>query len=346
MELDERVHYSVERLDRSNEGDWNSLLMDNRFAGFFHSLRYKEAILDSGSSTTYYFLVYRDNEPVALCPFYGIKWSVKGLFTWGVLKCVQYIVVKYTDDVEIARQIVSKCKEILETEGLRLTNITMPRITKDLFININLHPAPLTGPVAGRMVLDLNQHSLQEVWSSFSKKDRRRIRLPEERGWTFDLVTSEMDLEIFYKYYKENLDYIRSRIPTTKFSTFLHLMKTFSSNEMIIFILRKNQTVAGGLLLYLYDVKKTMIMEYAALNRKLPNTYTPTYALFWHAVKKASEMGYYTIDFGGTPNNPNDIHYRIKEKFQCYYEQKYEISFPRTSVMIDSALSHLTRRFE
>jgi lipid II:glycine glycyltransferase (peptidoglycan interpeptide bridge formation enzyme) len=138
--------------------------------------------------------------------------------------------------------------------------------------------------------------------------------------------------------------YIGSQLPVPKFSSFLRLMRTFSSNEMVVFLLRKNQTVAGGLLIYLFDVKKAMILEYSALNRKLPNVYTPTYALFWHAVKKASEMGYNTIDFGGTPNNPNDIHYRIKEKFHCNYEQRYQISFPRSNVIIDTALSRLTRQ--
>ena len=294
------MHYFIEKLDRSNERDWNSLLMENVYGGFFHSLRYKETMVDSGLRKANYFLVYRDSEPVALCPFYSSKWSVKGLFSWGSLKCIQYIIVKYTDDVEVARQIVNKCKEILKTEALALTTITMLPVTKDLFISMNFHPAPITGPSAGRMVLDLNQHSPQEIWSSFSKKDRRRIRLPEERGWTMDQVTSEMDLESFYKYYKENLDYVGSQMPVAKFSLFLHLMKSFSSNEMIVFLLRKNQTVAGGLVIYLFDVKKTMILEYFALNRKLPNIYTPAYALFWHAVKKASEMGYNTIDFGGT----------------------------------------------
>jgi lipid II:glycine glycyltransferase (peptidoglycan interpeptide bridge formation enzyme) len=178
------------------------------------------------------------------------------------------------------------------------------------------------------------------IWNSFlSKNDRRKINVAERNGWKIEEAKSEEELRGFYAYCRANLQYLRVRdIP--EFSFFAYLMKTFSPNEMLVFLLRKGETVAGGALVFLFERKKTMYGAYGALNREAPARYSPFVSLMWHMVKKASATGYTTVSFGFTPRNP-DPHYRIKAKFGCRFEPRYEVTFPRLGVLVNSAVTRL-----
>jgi lipid II:glycine glycyltransferase (peptidoglycan interpeptide bridge formation enzyme) len=340
--LEKDKEYSCEELNNSNACDWNKLNEENVQGTFLQTLKYKE-VMERFSCKTHYFLVYRDDEVAALCPFYQSKIVARGLFPITALNTVENIILRYPDDASVARQIVLKCKEIMMTEGLSVTVISLLEDVKNPFKSMDLFLLPWSGAAAGNMTLDLRMHSPQEIWNSLSKKDRRRCRLPERDGWVVNEATSLEELSSFYTYYKANMDYVHGNW-VKSLSHFEYLMQTFrapSSPEMRMLLLRKNKTVAGGFLIFLFDAKKTMYLAYASLNRKVPNRYSPVYTLIWHAIRKASEMGYTTVAFGGAPANANDIHYRIKEKFGCSFERKYNVPFFKSRTL-NSALRSLT----
>jgi lipid II:glycine glycyltransferase (peptidoglycan interpeptide bridge formation enzyme) len=339
--LEKDKEYSCEELNNSNACDWNKLNEEHVDGSFYHTLKWKE-VMERFLGKTHYFLVYRDDEVTALCPSYQTKLVVKGLFPMAALNTVENIIVRYPDDASVAKQIVLKCKEIMMKEGLSLTNVILLEDEKDCFRSMNLLPRPWSGASAGNMMLDLRMHSPQEIWNSLSKYDRKKCRLPERDGWIVNEATSLEELSSFYTYYKENMDYVHGKCEI--FSYFEYLMQTFMtppSPEMLMLLLRKNDKVAAGMLIFLFDAKKTMYLAYASLNRKVPNRYSPVYTLIWHAIRKASEMGYTTVAFGGTPANANDIHYRIKEKFGCSFELKYNVPFFKSRTL-NSALRSLT----
>ena len=115
------------------------------------------------------------------------------------------------------------------------------------------------------------------------------------------------------------------------FRYFEELVRAYSGRsppELMWTLLRRKEQVAGGLLALFYYPKRTLYLRYLSINRALPNAYASPYYLYWDAVKKASEEGCRIVDFGGTPSNPNDIHYRMKAKFSCRYEKKYMAILP------------------
>lgn len=328
--------YSCEELKSSNARDWNKLNEENGQGSFYHTLKWKEIV--ERSNKTRYFLVYRDGEVAALCPFYETEFVAKGFFPITALQNIRNIVFRYPDDALVARQIALKCKEIMMKERLTLTKINLAHDAKDCFRSMNLHPRHESGPSAGNMILDLREYSPERIWNSLSKKDRRRCSRCERDGWVVDEIKSEEELASFYAYYKANLQCLRTRLTIYyEFSHFEHLRQTFmtssSPHEMLVFLLRKNETVAGGLLVFLHDAKRTMYFEAASLNRKVSNRYSPMYTLFWHGIRKASEMGYTTVDLGGTPANPKDIHYRMKENFGCSFKPKYYVCFFKSRIL-------------
>ena len=338
------MEYSVEELNSSNAQDWNKLNEENAQGSFYHTLKWIEAVdrfSVSSQAKPSHFIVYRNDEAVALCPFYRNKWKIKGLFTMCCLMSYEHIIVSCPDDALVAKQIVLKCKEILRKEsGLGFTKITLLPETKDFFRSMNLVPHQSPGWSAGVMKLDLREYSPQMVWSGLlSRKDRRKINFAERDGWKIEEAKSEEELRSFYAYYRTNLEYLHARdIP--EFNFFAYLMKTFFPNEMLVFLLRKDETIAGGALALLFERKKTMYYRYAALNRQVPARYSPLLSLMWHMVKKASEMGYTTLSFGGTPPKP-DIHYLDKAKFGCRFEPRYEVTFPRLGVLVNSTVKRL-----
>ena len=97
-------------------------------------------------------------------------------------------------------------------------------------------------------------------------------------------------------------------------------------------LLYKDEDILGGELSFLYDTKKTMYLRYISLNRNLTVRYNLTSYMRWDSIKKASELGYKRICFGRTPPDPNDIHYKLKAKFGCNYEEEYSLIFPRSNL--------------
>ncbi len=60
---------------------------------------------------------------------------------------------------------------------------------------------------------------------------------------------------------------------------------------------------------------KGLNFEYLALNRNIPNRYTPTYPLFWEGIVWAWEHGIERISFGQQKFEPDNPRFRNKLKF-------------------------------
>jgi hypothetical protein len=339
------MEYSVEELNSSNAQSWSKLNEENSQGSFYHTLKWKEAVDRFPvfpQDKPRHFIVYRKDEPVALCPLYLRQWKIKGIFPMRTLSYPpnENIIVSYPEDALLAKQIVTKCKEMQRVDRSAYTCISLLPETKNFFRSMNITSIQGPGFGAGEMALNLRENSPEMIWNSFlSRNDKRKINRVEKDGWKLEEAKSEEELRSFYEYYRANLQYLRARyIP--EFSFFVYLMKTFYPNEMLVFLLRKDETVAGGGLTFLFERKKTMYCKYAALNRQVPPTLSPFFSLMWHMVKKASAMGYTTVSFGNSPPYP-DIHYQIKAKFGCSFEPRYEVTFPRLGALINSAVTRL-----
>jgi len=124
-------------------------------------------------------------------------------------------------------------------------------------------------------------------------------------------------MKIFHRYYAENLMRINAEVLPLVF--FQKLPELFSPDEMRVTLLSKGHVYAGGLLTFMHPVSKTAYFQYLSLNRNLPNTYHPTYSLFWEGLNWAWDNGYEKISFGRQGMDTKNPRFRIKTDFGAEY---------------------------
>lgn len=317
------MNYYIEELNNLNTIDWIRLCEESNEGSFFHTLKWKEILEKSFHYKNHSFILYRNDEPVALCPFYEAAiYGIKGLVSLPSSDH-NHIIITDKEDPLIAYHILDKCREIAKENKLFFILITtLSELTKDYFNSYK----PLPYIITGNMMLNLEELPSNKIWSEIlSKRERKHIRAFEKDGFRIKEVTSIEDIKTFFKYYKKNLEYINAT--PYPFSHFKDLLNTYSSKEMTFTLLYKNETIVGGGLAFLSDNKKTMYLRYLSLNRNVPTRYRPTYKIWWDCINKASEMGYSRVCFGRTPPYSKDIHYQFKEKFGCHYEKEYSCIF-------------------
>jgi hypothetical protein len=185
---------------------------------------------------------------------------------------------------------------------------------------------PLPFPHAGTMVLDLQVTPPQAIWDNVfstvgSGVPRKYIRRFEKEGFHIRDTRAPDDLQRFYQYYAENLDFIEATpYPRSHFDCCL---QHFPSDELRMTLLEKEGEVYGGLFALISWPKKTMYLKYLALNRQTPNRYHPPYALYWEAIQHAHAKGLRFVSFGSTPVDPENVTHRMKQKFGTVFVPEY-----------------------
>ena len=321
--------YSFEELKNSNASDWEELNEKSVDGSFFHTLKWMRFLERFFRLRARYFLAYRNEQLIALFPFFERRvMGFSGLVTLPYLTvnpCNHIVMVdEQASPMEALRE---KCGEITRKNHLSFAAVGLRR-------SLNyLEKSDCFSQPTGNMILNLSENNLNRIWNQrFSKKggERKMIRRFKLDGFEAGEVSSTGDLKKFYTYYGKNLLYLHARPFETSY--FEQLIRTYSAREIMLSLVCKGETIAGGYLAFLYDAKKTMYLRYLALNRDLPNRYRTHLCLNWHAVRKASEMGYRTVHFGGTPNDPTHVNYRLKKKFGCKFEQKYILIIPSSPI--------------
>jgi hypothetical protein len=327
--------YRVEELDDSNIADWDYVNENAEDGSFCHSLKWKQVLERTFGYQARYFLVYKDDQPVALCPFYKtkIKWF-SGLTTLPN-SIYDHILVTNKQDRMIIEHALSKIKELMKREELSYAILGLTGEMKSYFLNSSL---PLF-PTGGNMVLNLLENPVDKIWDSlFSFNHRRKIRLFEKDGFTIDEVDSTEDLNEFFHHYAKNMDYVNRDRRFSDYQLYpadckfeRELVRIYK-DEAVVVMLRRNQEIAGGALFLQFKPGRKMYGRVLWPNRELPNRYRPSLALSWYGVRRASEMGFSTFCFGDTPEDPNDIHYIAKSKFRAQYQRRYAVVFSENRV--------------
>ena len=326
------ANYRFEELSPNNKKDWEEFNKKNDGGSFFHTLKWKDVIEDSFDYKLHYFLIYYEDKVVAICPFCENNIGrFRGLMPPPNSEYRQLLINKKDYKQLLIKEILNKTKEISKNKKLSFVLInTLSEEIKGYFDKYNPYQYPIFGK-SGHSILNLKENNPEKIWHDiFTKrgkgKPRQYIRKFEKDEIKIREAKSISDLKEFYRYYKANLEY--KNIKPYSFSFFEKIWNAFSSTDVRITLLTKDEQVFGGLLAFLYPPKKTMYLRHLAINREIPGRYHPTYPLAWDAVVNAAGRNYDTVCFGQTPNDPNDASFRIKMKFGCSYENEYSLIFP------------------
>jgi hypothetical protein len=314
--------FRVEDLNEKNAADWERLNEQSDHGSFFHTLKWKR-ILELRGYRPFYFIVYQDDQPMALCPFYQQR--IKNFKAIATLPDSPYNHIVIDNADSFAPELIrTKCRSIAKNLGLSFALFGIGAEPKDHFSGIG----GVSFPIIGTMALDLHENSLDTIWSRNLKHDvRNKIRRFDYDGFELREIHDVQDLELFYQHYRKNTREYQHSNPHP-FSHFKQILDNYSPKELRITLLQRREEVAGGLMMFLYDPKKTMYLRYLSINRDMPNRYTPYWYLCWDALKTAARIGYTSVVFGRTPPNEVGIYYHIKAQFGCYYQTRYVTVLP------------------
>jgi hypothetical protein len=318
--------YYIEDLTPENEYVWDDFNNNSLCGSFFHTIKWKNIIVNSFGEKNHNFIIYYNDEVIGINPFYQsrIKYF-KGLVSLPHSDYRNILIDEQHINKILIKKIYDKCKLISKINNLSFFLINS--LNKKIFTSLNeYNPSPY--PINGVMNLNLEVYPPDKIWNNiFSAKNRQRnyIRRFQNDGFEIKRVENYEDMKLFYFHYKKNLEYVNA-IPYD-FSHFNYLWNNLTKKELIITLLKREKEIAGGILSFYYKPHKTLYLRYLALNRSLNHPYSPLYYLVWDLIVRYYELGCNKICLVSTTYNKKNIHYRIKQKFGSIYEKSYNSIF-------------------
>lgn len=295
--------YSIEPLSESNAYQWEEFINRSRDATPFHSVRWKNLLEGVLKLKVRYHIIFENRRVVGVCPF--VEQSMKRFQGLNNTPRSEYNNIILDDTFN-----TDDINEILSLFSRRYSFLYFNTYDPVLPDKIGYYTVP--NEDGSNIVLDLNQRPPETIWKDILSKDERyKVSRFEKGGFAIQEVEQGRDIKEFYHYYAENLSHINGYI--LPFTFFERLLESFPPNEVRIALLTNDSAFAGGNLAILDPVRKTAYFQYLALNRALPNKYSPTHYLSWEGINWAWENGYERISLGRErPDNPR---VRSKQKF-------------------------------
>ncbi|WP_292365248.1 GNAT family N-acetyltransferase [Methanoculleus sp. UBA208] len=299
--------YSIELLSGENAHQWKEFNDRSREGTPFHSLRWKSILEDALNLRLRYYLILKDQQVVGICPF--VEQSAGFFHGLNSIPHSEFnnMILDDSFDINHLDEVLSLFAE--ECSFLHFNTYspdTMDETKHDNFIIEH----------TGNMILNLKQTSPEVIWSTFSRNMRYNIQIFEKRGFTIREAHEPSEIKRFYRYYVENLTHINGDILP---SSFFERLLDFFPDDVRIAILANGDVFAGGWLTLASPDRATAYYQYLALNRNLPNRYTPTYPVYWDLVNWAWENGYEKLSFGRQRLEPDNPRFQGKAKFGAEY---------------------------
>jgi hypothetical protein len=332
------VDYHIERLNNKNAVKWEEFNNNSAEGSFHHTLKWKQIFEKTSDFKTNYFLLFKNDSIFGIFPFVE---RYRNLFK-GFIPVLEpthlYAILKDYSDPSAMQYIIEELQKDNDNKEKKISYICFSTMHKETIDNLKNYPIfPYMN--TGKMILNLRESSPKKIWQNFSSKkgQRKFIRRFDEKGFKVTEINSLDDLKRFYQYYKENVNYIGG-IPQP-FSHFTDLWNILLLDEMRITLLSKDSTIAGGVLMFTYKPQKTVYLQYLSLNRDLPNTYHPTYYLFWDSINWAWNNNFEKVSFGAQQFDENNPRYRIKQEFGVNFELIYSKMIPLTKIFTSVCFS-------
>ncbi|MDW5562423.1 MAG: GNAT family N-acetyltransferase [Methanomassiliicoccus sp.] len=326
--------FHCEQLTKDNEQDWEAFNRDCPDGTIYHSLRWKQVIERSFGHKGRYFIIYDKEKPVAICPFFEVPLHGRRSLTPPPATDIRHILVDRAQDMAIYEEVAKELTAMAKAEGYSFAIVTDPDPRAIERVDATLSQSRLkTYPLHtnGYFMLDLKQNPPDYIWNTLlSGKSRRNhrkyVRRFEQSGYTIRDSRDKKDLDLFYTYYEENLNYIGAS-PFAK-SHFEILFDLFSKDELRMTFLEKDDHLAGGAMGLIDTQRGAIHLRYLALNRDIGKTYHPPYALSWEEIQFAYANNIHLVCFGTNNKDPMDRNYAMKRGFGPEYHDYYSTVAP------------------
>jgi len=317
--------YSIEALSGDNVHLWNEFNLQSREGTPFHSTQWKNIVEDVLKLKLRYYLIFEDERIIGIFPF--VEDSIRHFRGLNGVPSSEFNNVLLDDSFD-----TSRINDVLSLFSKEHSFLYLYTYNPALLDRIEYDSVP--NDDGGNVILNLNQKNPEMIWNDILSKDERyKISRFEKGGFEVREIDQGRDFERFYHYYAENLHHIKGRV--LPFPFFQRLLDAFSPN-IKIFIVTKEDAFAGGNLAILDPIRKIAYFQYLAINRDLPNKYSPSYYLSWDGINWAWNNGYERISFGR--ENRDNPRVRNKLKFGAEY-----VPIHSRAVLLSKTISLLYR---
>lgn len=321
--------YVAKPLNEDTVPDWRALIQLTKEGSIYHDLPWMRLLERSFGLRPRCFLIYKDERPVALCPFFERKIrGISGLYSLPESD-LSYILLQDPSDSDAIAAIVRETLSMVKENKLGYVRVAtaqgelMPLLERQVSTSgHNMMPHPITG----YMMLDLSATDPQTIWEKvFTQKDAQRkyIRRFEKEGYLIRETRAKEDVDRFYEYYSINL---RSKDASPyERDHFDQLLATYPEGEMRLTLLEKGEEMAAGLITLHFPLKGIAYIRYSAPNKDMANNHLrrANLPLYWDAINHAYGLGYRTVCFGSTPEDRSNHSFQIKAGFGCVYHQAH-----------------------
>jgi len=300
--------YSIAALSEDNIRQWDDFNNQSLEGTLFHSTQWMNILKDSLKLKLRCYLILEDQRVVGICPF--VEKTSMGIFR-GLIGLPHS---EFNNIILDGSFDISQLNDILSFFSRDYSFLHLG--TYRLEIQDYLTYRNLTVEDTGNMMLDLKQSPPEAIWSTFSRNMRQNIQIFEKNGFEIREVHQPAEIETFYQYYAKNIKHINGDI--LPFSFFQRLLESYPDRVRIA-VLANDDTFAGGSLSLSSPDRKTAYYQYLALNRDLPNKYTPTYPIYWDLVNWAWNSGHEKLSFGRQGLDLKNPRFQSKAKFGAEY---------------------------
>ncbi|KUG19458.1 MAG: GNAT family N-acetyltransferase [Methanomicrobiaceae archaeon] len=317
--------YSIEPLTDENAFKWEEFIRRCEEGTLFHRIAWKNFLEDAFQLRSKYYLILKDEKVIGICP------------------CIEQTIYTFRGIGSIPH---SENNNILLDGSFDINQINdvLALFSKDYsFIKFNTYDPTILDRITyrmfpfaeeGNMVVDLKQKPPDLIWETLSKQTKKHIRGLENKGFEVREMHTPADLEMFYRYYAENVTRIHGSVHS--FSVIQKILETFPPEDVRIAALTRGDMFASGTLTIVDRDKKTAYFRYMALNRDLSGRHTPSYPIYWDLITWAWDNGYEKISLGREIRDPNVGSFKNKVKFGADY-----IPFYPGTVLLSKGMSYL-----
>jgi hypothetical protein len=295
--------YSIELLSEDNADQWEGFNNQFEEGTLFHSLRWKQVLEDVFHPKLRYYLILNDREIVGISP-----WAEQSALNFQGLVSIphsEYNGIMLGDTLN-----ADHFNEILSLFAKKYSFLHFNTCNPALLDEIGFTHVP--GEDTGHMVTNLRVSPPDAIWAGLSKNVRFAIRTFEKDGFEVSEISRPGDLDDFYRYYVGNMTHINGKILPLAF--FERLLERFP-DEVRVTALSRDGLFAAGSLALLDPARKIFYGNYLAINRDLPNRYTPSYYIMWESINWAWKNGYEKLSSGRQKLEPGNPRFRYKAKF-------------------------------
>lgn len=323
--------------------EWNKVVEQSDNGTIYHTWEWKQVIEQGLGDKGYYIIAERNNDLVGVFPLFSrasLKYSklpvpIKDYFkvfwsphpqTWGYggpcfLETNDEIRKRMLNAIDT---FVRGDRKVLSLRIFPYKNEIAQHLSKNGFREITWQTA----------YLDLSVNT-NDLWSSFKKSFRRRVKKSECHGMEVVQATKLSEVKEFYdNVWTEFGTYLKSKSKTQyvfspvfiNWGYFKCIFDILVPKKLakFYFAVYEDQIVSGTILLY---YKNIVFRLHSATNRKYLDIY-PNHLLYWATISDAKDEDYEIYDQAGLPLDKNDSVYIFKSqlngklvKLNWYYKE-------------------------